>query len=99
MVEHNISQDRQAGLDGWGYRMDFYRDVEVFGRTISTNIGFGGHDGEFGLEPEAVSFARLTLTTPIRKIKGATISPYLMGQWGAGGMAENMVVGGIGITW
>lgn len=99
MVEYNAAQDRHAGLDGWGWRIDFYRDVSIARHEVNLNLAVGGHDGEFGLKPEALSFGRVTITAPIWKGGGVTVSPYLMAQWGVGGMAENVVVGGIGLAW
>ena len=99
MVEYNFAQNRRAGFDGWGYRIDFYKDVNVAGRVVNLDLALGGHDGEFGIKPEALSFARVTVTAPIGKWRGVTVLPYLMAQWGAGGMAENTVVGGVSFRW
>lgn len=66
---------------------------------MNPDIAVGGHDGEFGLKPEVLSFGRVTIIAPIWKGGGVIVSPYLMAQWGAGGMADNAVVLGVGVAW
>ncbi|MFA5994551.1 MAG: hypothetical protein WC823_06360 [Parcubacteria group bacterium] len=96
-VEGNMPTDADVLGGGWLWKVGAKKIVDIGEQPIQVEGWVGGNDGVYDSEPKLLSFASVTVSTPM-EIMGVTVTPALTLQKGFGGIAEENYTAVAGLT-
>jgi hypothetical protein len=96
-VEGNMPTDADVLGGGWLWKIGAKKIITISEQPVQIEGWTGGNDGIYDSEAKLLSFASVTVSTPM-EIMGVTVTPALTLQKGFGGIAEENYTAVAGLT-